>query len=83
MFNQGGSNCLDVPESPSNLSPPPNPTSDMDKAERFQLFRQKMQYRRKKAEMYSLWCDCLYRLSLANHVSFLLSSTTKCQLYTR
>lgn len=69
MFNNGGLASLDVPESPSNLPPPPNPTPEMDKTEKYQLFRQKMQYRRKKSEMYSLWCDCLYRLSLANHVS--------------
>lgn len=32
-------------------------------------FHQKMILRRKQAEMYSLWCDTLYRLSLANYVS--------------
>ncbi|CAG9817637.1 unnamed protein product [Phaedon cochleariae] len=67
VFNDGGSSRLDVPEPPSSLTPPSQPTNEMDKAERYQLFRQRMQYRRKKAEMYSLWCDCLYRLSLANH----------------
>ncbi|KAJ8965991.1 hypothetical protein NQ314_003788 [Rhamnusium bicolor] len=69
VFNNGGSANLDVPEPPSSLLPPPLPTNDMDKAQKYQLFRQKLQYKRKKAEMYSLWCDCLYRLSLANHVS--------------
>nr|CAH7742484.1 unnamed protein product [Callosobruchus chinensis] len=67
VFNSGGSSSLNVPQPPSSLPPPPQPTSEVDKAERYQLIRQKMQYRRKKAEMYSLWCDCLYRLSLANH----------------
>lgn len=43
---------------------------DVDKSQRYALFRQRLQYRRKKAEMYSLWCDCLYRLSLASHVRF-------------
>lgn len=43
----------------------------MTKAEKFQAFRQRMHVRRRKAEMYSLWCDALYRLSLANHVSLI------------
>ncbi|XP_044253587.1 DNA-directed RNA polymerase, mitochondrial [Tribolium madens] len=67
VFNKGGSAKLDVPEPPTALAKPQSVTNDMDKAEKFKLFRQKLQYRRKKAEMYSLWCDCLYRLSLANH----------------
>ncbi|XP_056629610.1 DNA-directed RNA polymerase, mitochondrial [Diorhabda sublineata] len=67
VFNNGGSSTLDVPEPSWSLTPPPFPSADTDKSERYQLFRQRMQYRRKKAEMYSLWCDCLYRLSLANH----------------
>lgn len=70
VFNSGGSSKLDVPEPPSSLKAPEYIASTMDKAEKFQLFKQKLQYRRKKAEMYSLWCDCLYRLSLADHVSF-------------
>lgn len=28
------------------------------------------QYRQKKSDMYSLWCDTLYKLSIANHVCF-------------
>lgn len=71
VFQSGGSSRLDVPEPPSALSPPPPVTSDMDKAQKFQNFKKKLQYRRKKGEMYSLWCDCLYRLSLANHVGVL------------
>ncbi|CAH0564781.1 unnamed protein product [Brassicogethes aeneus] len=67
VFNNGGSAKLDVPEPSTSLAPPPPYTADMDKQEKFHIFRQKLQHRRKKAEMYSLWCDCLYRLSLANH----------------
>ncbi|KAJ8951598.1 hypothetical protein NQ318_020475 [Aromia moschata] len=67
VFNSGGSASLDVPQPSSSLPPPSTPTSDMEKSEKYHLFRQKLQYKRKKAEMYSLWCDCLYRLSLANH----------------
>lgn len=39
------------------------------KTELYNRFRQKLLHRRKQSEMYSLWCDTLYRLSLANHVS--------------
>lgn len=67
VFNNGGSSKLDVPEPTSSLQPPPAATSDMEKSDRYKLFRQRLQFRRKKAEMYGLWCDCLYRLSLANH----------------
>lgn len=70
VFKMGGSAKLDVPQPPSALEPPPHVTSDMDKQERYENFKRRLQYRRKKGEMYSLWCDCLYRLSLANHVSF-------------
>lgn len=72
VFRNGGSSKLDVPEPPSSLPPPPSVSSEMDKSQRYQLFRQKLQHKRKKAEMYSLWCDCLYRLSLANHVRILI-----------
>lgn len=65
----GGSSRLDVPEPPSALVPPPPVTPEMDKGQKYQNFKQRLQYRRKKGEMYSLWCDCLYRLSLANHVN--------------
>ncbi|KAF5291408.1 hypothetical protein FQR65_LT01718 [Abscondita terminalis] len=67
VFKSGGSNRLDVPELPANITPPQPISPNMDKTQRNLLFRQKLQHRRKKAEMYSLWCDCLYRLSLANH----------------
>jgi DNA-directed RNA polymerase len=69
VFNNGGSQRLDIPEPPSSCPVPPAATPEMTKAERFQIFRQRMALRRHKAEMYSLWCDALYRLSLANHVS--------------
>lgn len=69
VFNSGGSSKLDVPLSTAALKKPPSITSNMDKTERFQIFKQRLQYRRKKAEMYSMWCDCLYRLSLADHVN--------------
>ncbi len=72
IFNNGGNDRLTVPEPPNSLMPlkQPDSESELTKAEKFQFFRQKLLHRRRQAEMYSLWCDALYRLSLANHVSF-------------
>lgn len=42
----------------------------MSKDERTRLFKERAILKRQKAEMFSLWCDALYRLSLANHVCF-------------
>ncbi|XP_066992363.2 DNA-directed RNA polymerase, mitochondrial [Anabrus simplex] len=67
VFNDGGSHRLDIPEPPSACPPPDAITPQMTKFEKFQVHRQRAAIRRRKAEMYSLWCDALYRLSLANH----------------
>ncbi|XP_060666767.1 DNA-directed RNA polymerase, mitochondrial [Drosophila nasuta] len=73
VFQNGGDAKLDVPQPPSSLPALPtlpaasdseNPTSP---AERAKQFRDKLAHRRKQSEMYSLWCDALYRLSLAQH----------------
>ncbi|EDW87211.1 DNA-directed RNA polymerase, mitochondrial [Drosophila yakuba] len=73
VFQNGGDAKLDVPQPPSSLPPLPmlpakdaegNATSSADRAKEF---RDKLGHRRKQAEMYSLWCDALYRLSLAQH----------------
>ncbi|EDV57302.1 uncharacterized protein Dere_GG24614 [Drosophila erecta] len=73
VFQNGGDAKLDVPQPPSSLPPLPMlPAKDAEgnaasSAERAKEFRDKLGYRRKQAEMYSLWCDALYRLSLAQH----------------
>ncbi|XP_017063285.2 LOW QUALITY PROTEIN: DNA-directed RNA polymerase, mitochondrial [Drosophila eugracilis] len=73
VFQNGGDAKLDVPQPPSSLPPLPTlPTKDVDgnatsNADRAKEFRDKLGHRRKQAEMYSLWCDALYRLSLAQH----------------
>ncbi|KRF82011.1 uncharacterized protein Dvir_GJ17831, isoform B [Drosophila virilis] len=73
VFQKGGDAKLDVPQPPSSLPPLPTlPTGEKDgssvsPAERAKLFRDKLGHRRRQAEMYSLWCDALYRLSLAQH----------------
>lgn len=74
VFNNGGNEKLEVPEPPHSLPPIPAPDrpDELSKTDKFQLFRQKLMHRRKQGEMYSMWCDALYRLSLANHVRFAL-----------
>ncbi|CAO1371112.1 unnamed protein product [Diamesa hyperborea] len=69
VFNNGGNDKLDVPQPPNSLPaiPTPDPTVEITKTQKFLAFRQKLMHRRKQSEMYSLWCDALYRLSLANH----------------
>ncbi|XP_066246589.1 DNA-directed RNA polymerase, mitochondrial [Euwallacea similis] len=67
VFRNGGSSKLDVPQPPSSLPAPSSPVQGVDKEERYHFYKLKLQHRRKQAEMFSLWCDCLYRLSLANH----------------
>ncbi|KAH7960437.1 hypothetical protein HPB49_019575 [Dermacentor silvarum] len=41
--------------------------SGMSKADKIKVTRERMLNKRRRAEMYSLWCDALYKLSIANH----------------
>lgn len=74
VFNSGGSKKLDVPQPSSALlpleeiDPKSEKATNMSKTERYNYFRLKLMHRRKQQEMHSMWCDTLYRLSLANHV---------------
>ncbi|XP_014613955.1 PREDICTED: DNA-directed RNA polymerase, mitochondrial isoform X2 [Polistes canadensis] len=66
VFQEGGSIKLDVPQPPSILSS----TDDLIENEDLKdvcTSKTRLQLKKKKEEMYSLWCDCLYKLSLANH----------------
>lgn len=70
VFRKGGDDKLEIPELPSNLEPPVAPEKDqkdLSNEQKFKFFREKLTHRKKQAEMYSLWCDAHYRLSLANH----------------
>lgn len=75
VFNAGGSKEFNVPQPPSALELPEETTvaagqdEKTKKTDLYHKFRTKWMYRRRQSEMYSLWCDALYRLSLANHVS--------------
>lgn len=48
----------------------------MSTEERSKLYKERVMLKRQKAEMFSLWCDALYRLSLANHVCTFLKIYT-------
>ncbi|XP_053693422.1 DNA-directed RNA polymerase, mitochondrial [Sabethes cyaneus] len=69
IFNKGGNTKLDVPEPPNSLPPVENtvPKNEMSSYDKFNMMRKKINHRRKQGDMFSLWCDALYRLSLANH----------------
>lgn len=68
VFNNKGNEDLGVPPPPSECLPAPNIEPTMTRQEKYKLQKQRLAVKRKKAEMYSLWCDALYRFSLANHV---------------
>lgn len=67
IFRDGGSERLNVPQPPSVLAPAPLLQPDCSESDRKVIYKARMDLRRRKGEMYSLWCDALYRLSLANH----------------
>lgn len=83
VFNNDGSAQLDVPQPPHTLRQltENDPNKELTKSEKFKKFRQKLSHKRKQAEMYSLWCDALYRLSLANHVSNTYSEIIEMENY--
>jgi len=68
VFRSGGSSKLDIPKPVSAFQSPQPILPNMSKDERCKLYKERAILKRQKAEMFSLWCDALYRLSLANHV---------------
>lgn len=69
VFNDGGNNKLDIPQLPESLIAPEAPKNEsaLNNFDKFKHYREKLTHRKKQAEMYSLWCDAHYKLSLANH----------------
>ncbi|XP_037085812.1 DNA-directed RNA polymerase, mitochondrial-like [Pollicipes pollicipes] len=67
LFNNNGCAELDIPAPVTQLPPLPTLDSTMTPAEKHQVKQQRAQMSRRKAEQFSLWCDALYKLSLANH----------------
>lgn len=68
VFNSNGDEALAVPPPPSECPSAGTIDPSMTKHEKSKIHKLRVMLKRKKAEMYSLWCDALYKLSLANHV---------------
>ncbi|CAI9740619.1 DNA-directed RNA polymerase, mitochondrial [Octopus vulgaris] len=67
IFNNKGNKNLDIPPPSSECPPYPKITSDMTVQQRSQAQRLRIKLKQQSAEMYSLWCNELYKLSIANH----------------
>ncbi|KAK8723017.1 hypothetical protein OTU49_012002 [Cherax quadricarinatus] len=68
LFNDKGCEKLNIPQPPSQCPEPGKIHPGMKSSEAHKTYRQCLEYDKKKNEMYSLWCDALYKLSLANHL---------------
>ncbi|KAK2167285.1 hypothetical protein LSH36_30g07019 [Paralvinella palmiformis] len=66
VFNKGGDPQLDIPQPVSKLKALPIFKSDMTPEERTAVILERLKLKKKRKEMYSLWCTELYRLSIAN-----------------
>ncbi|XP_028178400.1 DNA-directed RNA polymerase, mitochondrial [Ostrinia furnacalis] len=63
VFRSGGNKKLDIPPPAASLD-----TSQFGNAtDSSSVFKRRVAINRARAEMHSLWCDSLYKLSLANH----------------
>ncbi|XP_074661835.1 DNA-directed RNA polymerase, mitochondrial-like [Tubulanus polymorphus] len=67
VFNNKGSKDLDIARPPSECPSPPIITAEMSPEEKSKAMKERMQLKQTRQEMYSLWCNELYRLSIANH----------------
>lgn len=69
VFQNDGSVELNMPQPPTVLPTILPPRKDASAEDKRKVYKERTEQKRRKNEMYSLWCDALYRLSLANHVS--------------
>lgn len=68
LFQAGGDTSLNVPLEQSKMQDMmPRLKDEPSKSDRIAYNKEKRKYDQKQREMYSLWRDCLYRLSIANH----------------
>ncbi|XP_032688017.1 DNA-directed RNA polymerase, mitochondrial isoform X2 [Odontomachus brunneus] len=68
IFREGGSEELNVPQPSSSLLPLSEQLKNLtEQNNKSKISMLMIQHKRKKNEMFSLWCDCLYKLCLANH----------------
>ncbi|KAM3965715.1 LOW QUALITY PROTEIN: mitochondrial RNA polymerase [Aphomia sociella] len=70
VFRSGGNKKLDIPP-PSSLDLQqfklPGEREGASENSAASAFKRRIAFNRARAEMHSLWCDALYKLSLANH----------------
>lgn len=69
VFRSGGNPDLTIPYDEIKMKKiaPPVLKKDPSQADKIMYNRDRKKYDQRRREMYSLWCDCLYRLSIANH----------------
>ncbi|XP_076228642.1 mitochondrial RNA polymerase isoform X2 [Nomia melanderi] len=67
IFQKGGCPELNIPQSISKLTAPPRVQQSATVEEKRQAAIAMAKYEQRKRDDYSLWCDALYKLSLANH----------------
>ncbi|XP_015431251.1 PREDICTED: DNA-directed RNA polymerase, mitochondrial, partial [Dufourea novaeangliae] len=67
IFREGGSKELNIPQSISTLSFPPDLPSDASFEEKQERATAVSKHQQRKYEIYSIWCDTLYKLTIANH----------------
>lgn len=70
VFKNNGNIDLDIPVSLSYFGPLPRSSCEMSRKERAVIYYKRKLQKKEQAEMYSLWVDCLYKLSIGNSVSF-------------
>lgn len=66
VFNTGGSKELDIPFPPSASIAEPAMPKDSPLPERVKISKERAHIRQENAATYSLWCDTLYKLSIAH-----------------
>lgn len=69
VFRNKGNLELDIPTSLSHFGSLPRASGEMSQKERAFVYHQRKTMKKEQAEMYSLWVDCLYKLSIGNYVS--------------
>lgn len=68
VFNSGGSEKLTIPAPQSAALPEPPMPANMSLADRLKITKERNKIKQDNAAMYSLWCDTLYKLCIANDV---------------
>ncbi|KAJ6219973.1 hypothetical protein RDWZM_005785 [Blomia tropicalis] len=66
VFKNKGDLELDIPISLSGFGALPRASSDMTPKEKSFIYHKRKTQKKEQAEMYSLWVDCMYKLSIGN-----------------